>query len=212
MSDAAVVEPTVQCVNCGYVSLRRRSTRELSEVEVEIRTTGVIPTENDPKRPGELTYEPPLVCFRQRFNLSQEQRLEISGNVGPADRIMHVLNKGRRCAKFKQWEQGFTPKEHADMDMIERQQVRQDARDAAAREFQAAQAALADQRHRETLEAAADREGKSQTAQWLRTIVALIVGGVFTLVAGWLRSSPQSQQSITPPAIQSPVGSAPANN
>lgn len=115
-------EPTVQCINCGYVSLIRRTTRELSEVEASIRTSGVIPEEWIPKDPNQKFYEPQPICFRQRHELQAEYRSLTGGTQ--AERFLAVVSKGRPCGRFKTWEQGLSPKEHLAMDFIERQEER----------------------------------------------------------------------------------------
>src|SRR4051812_20972745 len=106
MPDEAI-QPTVRCVECGYLTLRHFQSRRLMEVEEEIRENGNIPNHPDIRQyPGQPLYDPPLVCFRRAFTLHLEQRSEIGGNVSPAQRILYVINKDRRCEKFKLWEQG----------------------------------------------------------------------------------------------------------
>ncbi len=148
--------------------------------------------------------------FSRAFTLHKEQRNEIGGNVSPAQRILCVINKERRCNKFKKWEQGFTPKEHAEMDLIERDKARQDARDESARQFQAAQAELADQRHNQALQAASDRESANQSGQWKRTVVTLIAGGLITLAIGWLRDGTRRSDTATTGPQPAPTMAIPA--
>jgi hypothetical protein len=117
----------VKCIDCGYLTLRRNSTRELVEVEAEIRDTGEIPKDHYGPRDIQPLYDPPLICFRNKFKLYEEQNA-VTG-VGPAGRILAVINKERPCDKFKKWVQGFTPKQHVEMDLIERQQASIDRKD-----------------------------------------------------------------------------------
>jgi hypothetical protein len=75
--------------------------------------------------------------------------------------------------------------------------------DRKARDFQAEQAALADQRHNQALKDAWDREKSSQSGQWKRMIIAAVLGGGFTLAAVFLKGqAPITVVVPTAPATQ----------
>jgi hypothetical protein len=141
-------EPIVKCVDCGFVALRRTTTRKLVEIEFEIRQNGKIPDEQVVCASGKKQYEPWLYCFRQRYVLRDEQN-KIAG--GHEQMILAVISAERHCGKFKKWEQGWSPKGHIEMDLLERQQVREDKRDADNRNFLIEQGDKARRHERRTL-------------------------------------------------------------
>ena len=59
----------VKCIECGCLGLRKWVTREIVEVEDEIRDTGDIPVSTDPKTPNQPLYDPPLICIAKAYPL-----------------------------------------------------------------------------------------------------------------------------------------------
>lgn len=104
------------------------------------------------KHPSELgmnTYESKPLCFAMAENLAKE-----AGNDNAAS-VLPVLNKERECSSFLDWKQGFTPKEHTEMNMLERQREWQHSVDEADRKWREEQARIS-QAWREKV--SADRE------------------------------------------------------
>jgi hypothetical protein len=63
----------VKCVNCGYLALRHHETRQLSEVEFGIRSSGKIP--DVLVRDGIVgLYENILICLRRAHDLHAEHK------------------------------------------------------------------------------------------------------------------------------------------
>ena len=121
----------VRCQDCGFLAPRNRQTRELVEVEGDvrhernslrnIRTDHVIPgTGNLP-----TIYEIVPVCFMQIANFAEEM-------VGVQEAAA-AISKERDCQAFTPWRQGSTPKEHREM--LDRKWMlqREDTRDSEAR-------------------------------------------------------------------------------
>ena len=121
----------VKYIDCGYLTLRRWNTRELAEVEAEIRENGNIPRDTLAP-PVQPLYDPPLICFRRRYDLHLEQS---EGGGGLPEKTVAVMNKPRVCEKFRKWEQGFTPEDHIEIDLIERQEDRFNRRDISDRRW-----------------------------------------------------------------------------
>lgn len=96
----------MRCADCGYLSARKRSTRELCEVEPDVRQKWqllVIVAKPD-------EYEPLPVCAAMAFT---------GYDVGHLNSTMSkdtVLQRERQCASFIQYMQGHNPREHRDMD------------------------------------------------------------------------------------------------
>ena len=123
---------TVKCANCGFLAVRKIETRELVDAEDETRDNGHLAVTPHGHRP---IYDGRLICFVQAFPLIKET----GPNPGAPERKT-VAQKERRCERFVEWRQGFTPKEHQEMIDRERQQKREDDRDESQRNFLAGQA------------------------------------------------------------------------
>jgi hypothetical protein len=114
------MEP-VHCTNCGYLSVRNVEDWSLGEAESDYRETGAMSD-----RAAQIYRNLPI-CFARAANLLQEYERTCNerpgGISGPAAVIKFVLHKPRTCTEHIEWQQGFTPKEHLEMKMLEEQRA-----------------------------------------------------------------------------------------
>src|SRR5215204_3285386 len=96
---------TGRCDDCGYLAVRDRGTRELFEVDGGARKTWALPM-----LPGNQfdKYEVAPICFVQAADLEDE-----CGN--DRSKVLPVIQSDRRCERFVDWKQGYSPRERADM-------------------------------------------------------------------------------------------------
>lgn len=177
----------VRCAGCGYVAVRHRETRELAEVEHETRETGRVPAFQN------LKLYRGLFCFVQAADLENEADVDSSAGM------LAVLHRERACAAYTPWVQGFTPREHYEMQYqehlreMERDRVRrdhewQDARLQEDRDWRARRDQEDRERHDEQM-----RQARSQQRGELLMIGigATIILAATTIVgsmiqAGWI--------------------------
>lgn len=107
----------VQCKDCGFLSAVFHG----KHVEV---------TETTRETLEENTLHPR--CFVRAAKFDCHGEVDSSGHTAPGSYALDLVSE-RVCDSFREWEQGFSPKEHVDMRMMERQEKREDARDAAAK-------------------------------------------------------------------------------
>jgi hypothetical protein len=172
----------------------------LDEAEHRIRLTGEIPLDGNTSN---FVYAQMPTCFVRAKDLSGEVRA-IGGDGNTARR--QVFAKERECTSFVAWLQGFSPKEHREMNLLQEQRDWQRERDREDREWRADQAGKA------------DKEARSQRREdRLWRILELIVMGVLVTVANvWgmiyaarLQSASTPQQ---PPASTQQPASLPQGN
>ena len=109
--------------------MRIHKTRELVEAEEEYRTDAERPSSG-----GESGFyaDYPL-CFERKYNLRAEAQSDAPNDV------LKVIQKDRDC-DIREWNQGFTPKEHKQMLLDERQRAWQVEREEADRKWRESQA------------------------------------------------------------------------
>jgi len=109
-----------KCSECGYLALR--SGQEFLEVDDAVRNNGLSTSTQMPR------------CFMMKEEFAKEAASlpKDRGNL-VASQAKEVIQRERGCDRFRKWSLGFTPKEHAEMDMFDRQSLREDARDKSAR-------------------------------------------------------------------------------
>ncbi len=188
----------VRCADCGFLCTRNESTKEIREVEQESRETGIgsISGINDVSFEMDLEVR----CFAVAFNLPAE----LESAEGDR-RARQVIYKERPCGSFTKWRPGFTPKEHANMtivDEIRKAESEQRERDRTWQE----------DRRREDLEWREKQEVKAE-ARWAKEhhtqrsqlIIVGIVGTVVLALAQIVGSLIQAgiwlPQSKEPPVI-----------
>jgi hypothetical protein len=124
------MQDKVKCADCGYLAVRVRRTRLLFDAEQDYRDSGSIPSIGN-----EGIYDPAPICFVRAINISAEYK--------PADGTperQKIVQKERDCQEFTEWQQGLTPKEHLEMNLLEQQQQRLDKREKEDRNWRLAQA------------------------------------------------------------------------
>ena len=166
-----------KCVDCGFIAARNFQTRSLDEVEKAFRDSG------EPKLIRSLQAqahnwgadipkdEPYPICFKSKYDLIAE--VQAMGGHIPSD-VRSIIQLERDCDSFVEWRQGFTPKEHQDM---------QDREDMLKREYTNDEA---DKRWREGREDIAQefqkKEGeRNRRSQLLAGIIGAIIGILGTL-------------------------------
>jgi len=131
----------VTCKECGYLAIRNVETRALCEAEEEFRNTAELPTNFN----GVVIFETTPICYRRRRARNTYGKTKTE--------ICTKLNDEIDCDSFIDWNHGHSPREHLEMDILERQRVWQESRLADDRE-QAERRLTKDREYRE-LEAAA---------------------------------------------------------
>lgn len=161
------MDENVKCIDCGNVCLRNVATRELVEVESDIRQTGDIPP---------TTYINVLICFVRAFQLHDELQQE-QGVF--KNKFLNVINKNRKCPKFIAWQQGFTPKEHQEMIYTEEMRKQDAAERERVRAFQSEQT---------------ESTRKIARATWLGPVVGALISAIAAGLGGlaitWLNTQP----------------------
>ncbi|MCC7420629.1 MAG: hypothetical protein IT428_10120 [Planctomycetaceae bacterium] len=98
----------VQCVNCGFLSLRHNSTLRLDEAPMSFRETGV-PKNNE----GATFHDHIPVCFKGAAHFKKEMASSRKASFG--EQVLHVITQDRTCSQITEWHQGYAPKEHNEM-------------------------------------------------------------------------------------------------
>lgn len=161
----------VRCADCGLLGLRSVRTREIVEAEESVREGGGMPSNN-----SGWFYDEMPICLKRVLNFSK-----VVGRGGDFHgRRATVLTERRECAEFTDWQQGFTPKEHAEMLQekvrLEWQKQREEA-DRAWRETQAQQA-----REWRKEDEAQEREDRNNERTW-KLMELAVMGGIVTVVS-----------------------------
>lgn len=187
--------PSVRCANCGFLAVKRRIERTLCEVEGVIRDGGEWPCVAS-KQHG--VYEDVPICYVQASPLSEEMN---------GKRFLDVIGRDRECPAFTPWQQGLSPKEHADMLHNERMEAiaegrkradeeRAEQRRGADREWQASQEQTRAERDRERDETArawqASQNFKNRLLSAFLSALA-IVSSIACLFLGKYLNSPPPQ-------------------
>lgn len=109
-----------KCAECGYLAIRTGG--EFAEVSEDVRDSFPYATAKP-------------CCFVRQQQMVEEVRLVETNEHGKFDmwRFTNIINRDRVCDAFREWDQGFSPKEHVEMGMMERQEKREDSRDRRAR-------------------------------------------------------------------------------
>ena len=117
----------VKCCDCGFLAVRNKQTRQLMEAELEIRAN---------HETKDTIYELLPICFRMEEQLeddiSQLKRgTKLAGKTGISwIDISMVTDRYRDCISFTKWQQGWTPREHFDMDLMKEQKNQENIRNS----------------------------------------------------------------------------------
>lgn len=95
----------VKCEECGFLCVRDFNSRRLIEADTLYREKG--------RSPNPFMLAP--ICFVQAERLWEE-----STAVEHAQ-VMEIIRKERTCDKFTPWFQGYAPKEHIEMQLLQEQ-------------------------------------------------------------------------------------------
>lgn len=122
----------VKCQECGFLAWRNIHTRELVEAEAEYRKN---PDMSITELARNFQSEP--LCYLAAYDIRREikEHVAIPGSNGqePSNKVLHVISKERDCLSYTEWTHGLSPKEHLNMNLLEAQRKREDARDDALR-------------------------------------------------------------------------------
>lgn len=154
----------VKCVDCGFLGQRVRETRLLVDADDYFRTTGDSVAAAMHKH--DKLCDPHPVCFARRRNFFKEV-------PASPQHIKAYINDEIRCPHFQPWQPGIAPQALADMIYQEKLLTEQ-------REWQASQARLADDRHKESLKEVA----KATKWNWWAVLTGAGVGALAVLLAG----------------------------
>lgn len=175
----------VKCANCGFLAFRETSrSRQLREAEDGPRRGGMLPMD---AKGGFYVDEYP-VCFVRAINFHQ-----LIGQSCIEENRRTELRKPRDCDQFIAWQQGFTPREHYEMRLLDEerrwQKQKEEAdrawqlqRDAGDKHWREQQEAVAEKRHQDNLRVVAE------STRWnVRVALAsAFVGVLGTLLAVWV--------------------------
>lgn len=136
----------VKCSECGFLSLRNVTTRELEEVEKEYRES----SNPEYSSAGYLAdrHDNLPVCFAQACDLIAEYAF---GDMAK------TMQKERECNSYTKWQQGFSPKEHREMQ--DRQLM---------------------------IELEEKRRNNDRKWHWIELIAIILGTGLFTLLGAWI--------------------------
>ena len=164
------VPEKVSCQNCGFLGFRHIKTREIVEAEEGVRQGGNwMPVEGN-----KFLYEEHPICFARAVDF-----FTVMGSGGLPEKRRKELLSLRDCDKFTPWVQGFTPKKHLEMNLLQQQQERLDRREREDREWR--------RKHDEDERIARDNQAKLER-QWrkedtrFRLTELLVMGGLVTLI------------------------------
>jgi hypothetical protein len=142
--------PDVRCCECGYLSLREVYNRELYSPEANYRETGETPIAS--------SLSPFPVCLMRACDFRRELKVAKEGHHSDSVKIVDVIRRDRPCDEFTTWQQGFSPKEHLEMNILKEQQAAHDK------------------------QAAIERQWRKEDTRF-RFVELIVMGGIVTLVS-----------------------------
>ncbi len=120
----------VQCKNCGYIGVRARFTGLTYEADERVRDQGVQFVATEAPCPARI------FCYANERGFA-------AAPVDGQKMVIEALGLEIDCRSFTKWQRGKTPKEHAEMALLDRvQQINRDDKREAER--------VADKRHAAT--------------------------------------------------------------
>lgn len=135
-----------RCVDCGFLTLRSEA-GDLVEADEPFKRTGHS-THPRQMKPGDADWhlrfddQHPL-CFMRQTELPH-QLSTVLARGGPdlsgeerATRVVEALVVEQGCPEFVPWQQGFSPRDHREMQDQERERKRRVEEEQERREFQA---------------------------------------------------------------------------
>lgn len=137
------MQDLVSCQQCGFLTLKNRENDTLCEASESFRRERSIVVGLQKRHIHE---EIPL-CFVQATSLREQ-----CGGKDDKNTVLEVITSPRKCEQFIKWVQGFSPKEHVEMEMLRKERERVES------------ATMADRRWRDD-QAEKDRLWREQHAQ-----------------------------------------------
>lgn len=123
-------EKKVKCADCGLLALRKGEIDELPilPTSLGIRRNGVVAG-------GQLEFDhKPYCCINEHpINDQCDERNKESNNMQAAFR--ETIQAERTCAEFTEWIPSLTPKEHIEMNILQRQREEIEKRRKADEDF-----------------------------------------------------------------------------
>lgn len=173
----------MKCAECGFLAARNITTRELEEAEDTFREKGIPPNIIDDDGRLRPKHEQLPLCFAQRYNLRDEFKEFAGKDSADYLSVFNVLNEERECEAFRKWQQGFTPKEHMEMQREERRMNFQAEREDADRKWR-------EEQRREDLRWREEQEEKAEKRhRWdliILGVVATLIICIATIVAAYI--------------------------
>lgn len=159
-----------KCSECGFLAIRHNDTHQLEEAFTAFRDHGE--TTNSEGRSSHHQQVP--VCLMRVVSFAK-----LLGNDTAKATVAKEIQSDRQCNRFTPWNQGFTPKEHAEMIQQEKLLEWQRERENAAREWEERQA-RSDKEWREKEASVA-----SSRHRWELILLGLLVpaGGIAAQIA-----------------------------
>ena len=223
----------VRCADCGFLEAREVQTRQVAEVEPQMRSDW---RQSPTSRSNGFVYIDRPLCFANVPEFDTELGAFGDSSVGRPEILLKadaVIHRERECGAFTKWQPGHTPKEHQEMllnaETIERQeryrieQVERDhvyqeeqrqkdrdaqeRRDKEQRDWQAEQKRIDDARQQASKEA--DRKWQDSCNKWNRIWqIALALAALLVTSAGvWmgLRKYSSIDNPVPVPVIEKTV-------
>lgn len=106
-----MAEKQVKCADCGLVSLRHTGTFEFLEVDRDWRRSA---DRHGPLGTAAETY-PKCFVHEQDIRTECVDERRRRGDGPEAGIVLEIISRDRECARYFEWRQGFSPKEHVEM-------------------------------------------------------------------------------------------------
>ena len=111
----------VKCADCGYLAVRSKVDYSLGEATSDFREKGMVAIGRDDRGMNQhpLHENIPLCFTRQPY--FRDATKNIKNRDNPFEEVKAMIQKDIDCKEFTTWQQGFTPKEHREMQSIKEQ-------------------------------------------------------------------------------------------
>ena len=179
----------VKCADCGFVAVRGVESQQLFGPLHEQRRSGHSPANFN----GVAINHVAPICVVGAFDLEQELP-----QPGPAH-AANLMAKERECLKFTKWIPGLSPKEHIDMDLMERQRLYNDHLLQVTRDREDVRDKLASERADRLSSEQKTREDRRDRRQNIALIIAALAI-CFGPAGVWLLNRYNPPQTASPPA------------
>jgi hypothetical protein len=166
----------VKCADCGFLAARLKNERVLVDAEESMRQKWDLPKGKNDKGQGIEVYEHDPICFVRVPNFRVESGVKLQAT--------EAVTRERECDRFVLWQQGFTPKEHAEMIQEEARLRWQARREDADKEWRDQQEDKAAARHDEAMRVASRTSFVSALIGFVAALVAALAAVVLARILG----------------------------